>query len=187
MQPTAEQIKAASEVCADLVEQDPIGCWQDAPTEVIDSLAVLAKAYLKLTTPYLDGKTRLAECAAVILGCVSKTKDAHGPTYQRDITKPDFGLIEPYELAAWFVANAPRRLKPLNIPPMEMQRVIGYAECLPTCCIKTVFGSYHVVGDGWYFMSSDNRQRHVCSNELCVKEIVSDYERRVSELFEEAT
>lgn len=47
MKPTAAQIKAASEVCTDLIGEDPLSAyWSNTPVEVVKSLAVLAKAYL---------------------------------------------------------------------------------------------------------------------------------------------
>jgi hypothetical protein len=47
MQPTPEQIKAASEVCADLIGEDPLTVdWNNTPVEVVQSLAVLAKEWL---------------------------------------------------------------------------------------------------------------------------------------------
>jgi hypothetical protein len=64
---------------------------------------VLAAEAAKITSLPPDDLRRAAE---TIIGCVTKTRNEHGVQYERD-RESSFGLLEPYELAAAYLAEHP--------------------------------------------------------------------------------
>ena len=61
----------------------------------------VAEAVLSVPLVYPSPKSPPLEHAKAILQCVTKTSDSG---YERDVEKPCFGLMEPYELAVFVAA-----------------------------------------------------------------------------------